>query len=35
MQRYVTTPYRLHGLQIRVLGGYVTTTNPQYTIDES
>ena len=34
MERYLTTTYRLHGLHICAQGEYVTTTYPNYTIDE-
>ena len=34
MERYLTTTYRLHELNKCAQGGYVTTTYPQYTIDE-
>ena len=34
MERYVTTMYRLHDIHICAQGEYVTTTYPEYTIDE-
>ena len=31
---YVNSTYRLHELHVRVVSGYVSTTNRQYIIDE-
>ena len=34
VERYVTTMYRLHGLNSCAQGGYVTTTYPKYIVNK-